>query len=92
MESSISGGGWEFFPHHRVQGPTQLPIQWIAGTLSLGVKRSVCEADHLPPCSAEIKNVWSYTSTPKYVFMAWCVLKHRSNFTLLYFTIVYIPV
>jgi hypothetical protein len=25
--------------------------------------------------------VWSYTSTPQYVFMAWCLVKHRDNFT-----------
>jgi hypothetical protein len=31
------------------------------------------------------KNVWSCTSTPPYVFMAWCLVKHR-DFTLLYFT------
>jgi hypothetical protein len=28
------------------------------------------EANHLSPCSAEIKNAWNYTSTPPYVFMA----------------------
>jgi hypothetical protein len=44
-------------------GPIQSPIQWVAGALSLGIKRSGCEADHLPPYSAEVKNVWSYTST-----------------------------
>jgi hypothetical protein len=27
------------------------------------------EADHSPPSSAEVKNAWSYTSTPQYVFM-----------------------
>jgi hypothetical protein len=27
-------------------GPTQLPIQWVPGTLSLVVKWAVCEADH----------------------------------------------
>jgi hypothetical protein len=27
------------------------------------------------------KNAWSYTSTPPYVFMAWCFVKHRDNFT-----------
>jgi hypothetical protein len=26
--------------------------------------------------------VWSYTSTPPYVFMVWCVAKYRENFTL----------
>jgi hypothetical protein len=45
-------------------GPTQPPIQWVPGALSLGVKRLRCEADHSPPCSAEVKNEWSYTSTP----------------------------
>jgi hypothetical protein len=45
-------------------GPTQPPIQWVPGTLSLRVKRQGREADHSPPSSAEVKNVWSYTSTP----------------------------
>jgi len=40
--------------------PTQPPIQWVAGALSLGVKRSGREADHLPPSNAEVKNAWSY--------------------------------
>jgi hypothetical protein len=45
-------------------GPTKSPIQWVPGALSLGVKRPGCEADHSPPSSAEVKNAWSYTSTP----------------------------
>jgi hypothetical protein len=36
--------------------PTQPPIQWLPGALSLGVKRPGCEADHSPPFSAEVKN------------------------------------
>jgi hypothetical protein len=36
-------------------GPTQPPIQWIPGFLSLGVKRPGREANHTPPSSAEIK-------------------------------------
>jgi hypothetical protein len=39
------------------------------------------EADHSPPSSAEVKNAWSYTSTPQYVFMAWCLVKHSDNFS-----------
>jgi hypothetical protein len=35
------------------------------------------EADHLPPCSAEVKNAWGYTSTLPHVFMAWYLIKHR---------------
>jgi hypothetical protein len=45
-------------------GPTQPPIQWARGVLSLGVKRPEREADHSHPSSAEVKNEWSYTSTP----------------------------
>jgi hypothetical protein len=48
----------------RLWGPTQPPLQWVPGALSLGVKRPECEADHSPPSSAEVKNVRSYTSTP----------------------------
>jgi hypothetical protein len=40
-------------------GPTQPPIQWVPGSLSL--RR---EADHSPPSSAEVKTAWNYTSTP----------------------------
>jgi hypothetical protein len=45
-------------------GPTQSPIQWIPGALSLGVKRQGREVDHLPPASAEVKKTWTYTCTP----------------------------
>jgi hypothetical protein len=62
-------------------GPTQPPIQWVLEALSLGVKRPRREANHSPPSSAKVKNAWSYTSTSQYVFMAWCLVKHRDNFT-----------
>jgi hypothetical protein len=44
-------------------GPAHPPIRWVPGTLSLGVKWPGLEADHSHPSSAEVKNVWSYTST-----------------------------
>jgi hypothetical protein len=44
--------------------PIQPPIQCVPGTLSLGIKRPGREADHSPLSSAEVKNAWSYTSTP----------------------------
>jgi len=49
------------------------------------VKRLGREADHSPPSSAEVKNGWSCTSTPPYVFLAWRLVKYRNkfNFTLL---------
>jgi hypothetical protein len=45
-------------------GPTQPPIQWVIGALSLVVKRPGVKLTthlHLVPRS---KNAWSYTSTP----------------------------
>jgi hypothetical protein len=36
--------------------PTQPPIEWVPGVLSLGAKRSGSEADRSPPTSAEVKN------------------------------------
>jgi hypothetical protein len=49
-----------------------------------GVKRPVREADHSPPFSVEVKNEWSYTSTPQYGFMACFSVKkgHRDKFTV----------
>jgi hypothetical protein len=35
--------------------PTQPPIQWLLGALSLVVKRPGREADHSTPYSAEVK-------------------------------------
>jgi hypothetical protein len=61
--------------------PNQPPIPWVEGAFFPGVKRQGREADHSPPPSAEIKNAWSYTFTPRYVFMAWCLLKLRDIFT-----------
>jgi hypothetical protein len=44
-------------------GSTQPPIHWVHRTISLGVKRPGREADHSPPATAEVKNVWSHTPT-----------------------------
>jgi hypothetical protein len=53
--------------HHRVHNgseahPASYPMD--TGALSLGVKRPGRETDHSSPSSAEVKNAWSYTSTP----------------------------
>jgi hypothetical protein len=44
-----------------------------------GVKQQGREADHSPPVSAEVKKIWTYTSTPPYAF----IVKLRDNFTFL---------
>jgi hypothetical protein len=43
----------------------------------LGVKRPKLKPEHSPPSSAEVKNAWSYTSTPL-IMPSW----HRDIFTL----------
>jgi hypothetical protein len=42
-------------------GPTQLPIQWVPGALSPGVKWLRCVVDHSPPYCAKAKGMCSYT-------------------------------
>jgi hypothetical protein len=56
-----------FSLHYRVQtGSEAYPDSYPTskGALSLEEKRSGREANHSPPSSAEVKNAWSYTSTP----------------------------
>jgi hypothetical protein len=53
--------GQRIFPLSSVSrpalGPTQPPVQWVPGVLSLGVKAQPGhDADHSPPSSAEVEN------------------------------------
>jgi hypothetical protein len=64
--------------------PTQRLIQRAPGAFIPAVRRPVREADLFPPFSAVVKNAWSFTSTPPYVFMVWCLVKHRNNFIYLF--------
>jgi hypothetical protein len=64
-------------------GPTQLPIHWVPGALSMVVKWPGHEADHLPLSSAEIKEwVELYLYSPN--APSWCGAqlkkKHWDNF------------
>jgi hypothetical protein len=66
--------------------PTQPPIQWVPGVLSMGLKRSGREADHSPPSSAEVKEwVELYLYLPQFAFMAWCSVKAQGQ---LYFILI----
>jgi hypothetical protein len=70
-------------------GPTQLPIQWAPGALSLGVKRPGREADHSLPSSAEVKE-WGYTSIPQYALMAWYSVKAEVQLYLYLLLVIYL--
>jgi len=54
------------------QGHALHSIQWVPSILSPGIKEPGNEADHPSPSSAKVKNARSYTSTPQYIFTAWC--------------------
>jgi hypothetical protein len=56
--------------------PTQLPTQLVMTVIS-----------HLH-LHAEIKNVWSYTITPPYASMVWCLIKHRYSFCFFVFWLI----
>jgi hypothetical protein len=62
--------------------PTQPPIQWVLGALSLGVKLPGREDDHSPPSSAEVKE-WEelYLHSPSTPSWRGAQLKQRDNFT-----------
>jgi hypothetical protein len=56
----------------KVQGQLYFTFTLPVSRLAVGH-----EADHSPPSTAEVKSEWSYASTPSYVFIAQCLVKHR---------------
>jgi hypothetical protein len=70
---------WGMFLFATASKPARGPVSYPMGTRR--VMRPGREADHSSPTSSEVKNVWSYTFTPSNVFMAWCLVKSRNNFT-----------
>jgi len=66
----------------RLALPPSPPASCPVGTraLSLGVKQLGHEANHSPPTSAKVKG-GAIPSLLQYIFMAWCLVKHRDNFT-----------
>jgi hypothetical protein len=53
----------------RLWDPSSLEFDAYQGC-SLGVNPLGRETGHLPPYSADVKNMWSHTSTPTYAFTA----------------------
>jgi hypothetical protein len=51
-------------------GPTQPPMQWVQGAISLGMNGTGPEADHLLLHNSEVTNECNSTCTPPYAFMA----------------------
>jgi hypothetical protein len=84
LDSDIFGSPliFSFTASRTALRPTQPPIQWVPGALSLGVRRPGREADHSPPSSAEVKErVEQYLHSPNTPSWRGAQLKYRDNFT-----------
>jgi hypothetical protein len=57
-------------PDQPARNPTSYPMD-------KETKRPGREGDHSSSSSAEVKNVWSYTSITHFVFVAWYLVKYR---------------
>jgi hypothetical protein len=80
---SILGRGKRFpVLHGALIGCEAHPVPFPMRTAvpSPDLKRPRREPDLSPLSSADVKNGWSYTSAPLYVFMGWCLSKHRDNY------------
>jgi hypothetical protein len=86
-------GAENFSLLHHVQtgfGAHSVSIHWIWAALSLGVKRPGREVETHLHLLTRSNNAWSYTSTPQYVFVAWCLFKAQGKlyfYLILYYSI-----
>jgi len=67
LRHGVQTGSWAYSSSYRIG----------MGAISPGVKRPGSRAEHSLLSSAEVKNAW----VSSYVFMVWCLIKHRDNFT-----------
>jgi hypothetical protein len=78
-------GAKDFSDLHSIQtGSGAHPASYPVGTRGLipqGVEQMECEPDHSPPSSTKVRNWWSYTFTPPYIFLVWCLIKPKNNLT-----------
>jgi hypothetical protein len=51
------------------------PVQWVPN-----VKQAGPEANYLPSFILKVENVWIYVTTPSFVFVAWCFVKHKRRY------------
>lgn len=73
-------------------GDTGLTIQWVSCFFlppSPRVKRGEGGGGGLPlnPSTGRVKNAWICINILPYIFMAWCLITHRDNWTFLTFCI-----
>jgi hypothetical protein len=82
MGDLILWWGRDFSLFHNIQtGSESHPASCVmsTGAISLGVKQPGHEVDHSPPCSTEVRDVWSYIFTFLHILTAWRIIKHSTN-------------
>jgi len=72
--------GRDFFRHRGETGFGAHPAFQKMGTVGSYLPGKAAGAWSWP-LSADVKNAWSYTSTPPYVFVAWYMVKYRDTCT-----------
>jgi hypothetical protein len=85
----VPGGAGNFPLHHRVQtgsGAHQASYPMGTGDSFPGGKAVGGKGDHSPPSTAEVKECVELYLHSQYVFKAWCLVKHRDNFTFYHLT------
>jgi len=72
-------------------GPTQPPIQWVSGAHTLGVKLMGRKLTaHLHPVP-RLRLHGAVHPLLRYIFVVWCLVKHRDNFTFMIIVTVVVP-
>jgi hypothetical protein len=64
-------------------GPTESPVQWVLGTLSLGISKSWREADHLPYLLERLR---MSGGLPPLLYMPLCTFRNNLPFSSLLYT------
>jgi hypothetical protein len=62
---------------------TRPPVHWMPDSLNATMKLTLHESDYKIPCSPEVKNAWSCTSSPQFV-MSWCLVKHSTTLHIIH--------
>jgi hypothetical protein len=63
-----------------LQKSTQPPARWVPASPSLGIKLTTY--NHLVPRARMRVGI---PPLPQYVFISWCLVKHRDNFTFIFY-------
>lgn len=93
--------GWIFWASLPTGAEIQHPDKLCGWSSLFGIGSSFPKnkmaKDLLPPSSILVMDMWSYTTIPLYLFMAWCLHKQKGKFIFLpsliaYYNDIFLPV